>query len=459
MRRRLPLGALCFALLAGVARPADWPQFGHDAARDGVAADTGLDATTVMQLHVRWHIMLDTVADTAPIVVGHRLFETDRAGTTYAIDVDDGRIVWRFTTHGPNITTSVPAYDPDDGALYVPGVDGALHELDPSTGREVRKRGFPAAITLAPQTEKNASPLTLANGYLYAQVSGYIGDATPYVGHVVAIRLRDGDKHVFNALCSARHELIEPQSCEAQRAGMWSRAGVVVDPDPAMDGRIYAATGNAPYDAAAGDYGDSIVALRADASELIGSLTPANYRELEDRDLDVGSSSPALLPRERTSATPLLAVQAGKDSVLRLIDREHLDAGHATLQTIELRNEHFAVPAIWSAPDRTTLVLVRLNGGVYAYRLVTIDRRSRLTPVWHADLPLGSGDTSPVIGGGIAFVPIPGELIALDAMTGRRVWSGPLGPVHWQTPAIADGVVYCSDENGALTAFGPPAHR
>ena len=300
-------------------------------------------------------------------------------------------------------------------ALYVPGVDGMIHRLDPASGREVREGGFPEQITLATQTEKNASPLRVANGYLYAQTSGYIGDATPYVGHVVAIRLRDGSKHVFNVLCSSHHELIEPQTCAAQRAGMWSRAGVVVDPDASMHGRIYVATGNGPFDAAAGNYGDSILSLNDDATQLIGYLTPPNYNDLEAEDLDVGSSSPAMLPRQTDSATPLMAVQGGKDSVLRLFDRTHLDGLHPPLQTMALGYLLFSIPGVWTDRAGTTYVFIGIADGVHAYRLVTKNRVSRLANAWHTTLDLGREAASPVVSDGVLFLATSSGLLALDA--------------------------------------------
>jgi outer membrane protein assembly factor BamB len=453
--------AIC--TLAGVtgalARVTDWPVFGHDPARSGAANDTRLTPRTVAKLQVRWHIMLGAVADSAPIIVGDRVFVTRRDGVTVAIDAADGHTVWTYATNGPQITSSVPAYDAVGQALYAPGVDGAVHKLDPATGHELHENGFPVAITRAPQTEKDASSLNVDNGYLYAQTSGYIGDATPYVGHVVAIHLSDGETHVFNVLCSTRRTLIAPQSCAAQRAGMWSRAGVVVDPEPSMHGRVYVATGNGPFDARAGNYGDTILSLTADASRLIGSLTPDDYAELEARDLDIGSSSPALLPRQRDSATPLLAVQGGKDGVLRLFDRAHLGGLAAPLQKIALGNELFSAPAVWTDAHGTTFVFVALSDGVHAYRVTTTKRTTRLVPAWDTELAARNQGTSPVIDGGVLFVATNGDLIALDAQTGHRLWGHALGPIHWESPVIANGVVYCTDETGALTAFALPAPR
>jgi hypothetical protein len=44
--------------------------------------------------------------------------------------------------------------------------------------------------------------------------------------------------------------------------------------------------------------------------------------------------------------------------------------------------------------------------------------------------------------------------LALDAQTGRRLWSSTaIGPIHWQIPLVAGDTVYCADQNGMLTAF------
>ncbi|HUN30262.1 MAG TPA: PQQ-binding-like beta-propeller repeat protein, partial [Alphaproteobacteria bacterium] len=94
-------------------------------------------------LRVRWQVKLGAIADTAPLLAGGTLYITATDGTTYAVDAASERIEWRFATHGPKITTSVPVYDPATHALYVPGVDGMVHRLDPRTGRELREGGFP----------------------------------------------------------------------------------------------------------------------------------------------------------------------------------------------------------------------------------------------------------------------------------------------------------------------------
>ena len=75
---------------------------------------------------------------------------------------------------------------------------------------------------------------------------GYIGDAPPYQGHVVAIDAGSGHiAHVWNSLCSDRHSLIVPSTCAGSDSAIWGRGGAVVEPG---SGRLLVATGNAPFD-------------------------------------------------------------------------------------------------------------------------------------------------------------------------------------------------------------------
>ena len=454
-------------------RAEDWPVFGHDPARTGVdVGGTILNPSNVHRLRLRWQISLGTVADSTPIFlervrvrrgVRAMLYQTDKSGVTYGIDAATGRIRWRFRTNGPKITTSTPAADPSGAAIYVPGVDGMVHKLDAATGHELGAPGFPVRITRMTQTEKDASALNVANGYLYVTTSGYDGDAPPYVGHVVSVRLGDGTTHVFNSLCSLLPGLPGPTSCAASDSGIWGRGGAVVDPDPAMKGAVYAATGNGEFDVHGGshDYGDSILSISADATKLYSHYTPSDYVQLDRGDVDLGSTSPAVLPRQAASRTPLMLAQGGKDAILRLVDRAPLPGIAHELQEVSLPNGLYSTPAVWTVRNRTRL-FVGLPQFVDAYALVTNPNgESRLRGVWrvHPGSTGGEG-TSPVVSNGIVFVAFDGQIVALDARNGRLLWSSAqrgalrtIGPVHWESPIVVDGSVYCSDENGHLSAY------
>ncbi len=494
-RRRasaLTLAAVLAALplAAAPTQAADWPTFDHDAARSGVGSgNTSLAPATVGRLRRRWVASFDDVADSTPILLNHvrrpngavasLLFQTTRHGTTYAVDAANGRIVWRFATRPPRmypqspngvdskITTSTPVADPSGRYIYAPGRDGYVHKLVAATGAEVRGRGFPLQITRMPDVEKDASALNLANGYLYAATSGYIGDQGPYDGHVVTLRLSDGAVHVFNSLCSRnRHLLLDTSydpgssaSCPNHESGIWARSGVVVDPDPSMGGRIYVTNGNGLYDADRGgdNYGDSVLALSADGTRLLGSYTPASYAKLQADDADLGSAAPALLPREPHSRTPLMAVQGGKDGLLRLLNRTALGGVHGELQVIPATILFFA-PAVWREPGVGTWVYVGDGSNVTAYRLRTdASGVSRLARAWVAHVP----GTSPVIVNGVLFAAASNVMSALDARTGKTLWSsqgsaagGTIGGIHWESPIAVNGRVYVSDESAHLTAYG-----
>ncbi len=204
MARLLSIPALAALIVATLlpARAVDWPVFGFDPARTNFnSSETTLTTGNVHSLRMQWQTSLGGVADSAPILLEKvrikrayvpMLFETVGNGVTLGIEAMTGKIMWKFTTHGPNYTHSSPAADPSGKAIYVPGVDGKVHKLHAATGREISGHGFPARITRAPNTEANESSLNVANGYLYATISGYNGDGTPYDGHVVAVNLTTG---------------------------------------------------------------------------------------------------------------------------------------------------------------------------------------------------------------------------------------------------------------------------
>jgi outer membrane protein assembly factor BamB len=482
-RCRIALAILVFVASAAAANAAllDWPLFGHDPARTGVdAGDSALTLRNVHLLSERWQLSFGPglVADSTPIFLAHvrfhrtyrpMLFQTATNGETFGIDAFSGRIVWRFFTHGPNITQSTPAADPSLQSIYSPGVDGYIHKLNAGTGHEEAAPGFPAQLTRIPQTEKDASPLNVANGYLYATTSGYLGDAPYYDGHVLSVRLSDGATHVFNSLCSHIRTLPSSNFCPNSDSGIWARGGAVVDPDPEMGSRVYAATGNGYFDANAGgdNYGDSVISLKPDGTQLLGNYTPMTFTMLQEDDTDLGSTSPVMLPRQSASRTPLMLAQGGKDSILRLVDRAHLPGVAHELQEITLPDALFSTPAMWMDGAARPWLFLGLPQSVQAYRLETENGRSALVRAWSVSPGQTSGEgTSPVVSNGIVFVAFDNQIVALDAFHGRTLWSSAspsamrtIGPVHWQSPIVVNGWVYCSDQNGNLTAYSLPAAK
>ena len=461
----------------------DWPQFDVDAHHSGHSfLETTISRRNVATLQQLFSVPLPEIADGAPAVaVGivtpggtkDLVLDTTMAGRLTARDARTGAAVWATTPPaGPKFTTSSPALDPSRQYVYSYALDGFVHKYNIGDGSEVTTGGWPELTTLKPDVEKGSSALTLgASGgayFLYVANGGYPGDAGDYQGHVTTVRLSSGAQNVFNANCSDRtihfDETGSPATdCSHVQSAVWARQGVVLDD---RTGRIYAATGNGDYDGNMGgrDWGDSVFALAPDGTGAAGgpldSYTPVNFQVLQDGDLDLGSTAPALLPVRDTRRVSALALQGGKEA-LRLIDAGNLSGqggpGHVGGEfqafLIPQGGEILTAPAVWVDPqDLSTWVFVTTETGIAAFKLV-FDASGNPSVVmqWSA-----TGGTSPIVVNGILFYASSGRIAGLDPTTGGVLWSDTgIGPIHWESPAIANGILYITDGNGNLNAYSP----
>jgi outer membrane protein assembly factor BamB len=371
-------------------------------------------------------------------------------------------------TAGPRmITTSSPYVDPSSQTVYSYGLDGKVHAYRAVSGAEQVGDGWPVTVTTMPSTEKVSSALNAAHGELYVTTAS-LGDVGPYQGHVVAIDLGSGVEHVFNTLCSDKTHLLAPGACRDNGGGIWGRPGVVVDP---ATGNLYVATGNGPYKGGqgGGDWGESVLELTRDATRLVDSYTLPDPNALSPQDLDVGSAAPALLPLVPGGKVSYLAVQAGKDGELRLLNRRNLSGhggpGHigGAVQTLDAP-DHCPVltqPAMWTdAHSGSTWVFVSNGCAIGGYQVVTSAAgTTTLQPVWE----VGLGASSPLVAGGVLFAATTGDkqVLALDPRTGHQLWTsaaattgGTIGYIHWESPIVVGGHLYCADEDGQVVAYG-----
>jgi outer membrane protein assembly factor BamB len=190
--------------------------------------------------------------------------------------------------------------------------------------------------------------------------------------------------------------------------------------------------------------------LSANGATALDSFTPANQDELNSTDMDLGSTAPAMLPTQTKSQTPLLAVQGGKDGILRLLDRRHLGGVGGELADVSIGDGTYAQPAVANDAHGVTWLFVGTASAVRAFRVVTTVGTTRLVSAWKSAV----GGTSPAVANGLVFVAADGAVRALDARNGEVRWSGAIGSIHWESPIVANGRVYVSDESGTLFAFG-----
>src|ERR687887_1417334 len=194
-------------LLAGKSG-GDWTRFGYDAARRNAGpAATGITAANVGSL-VRQRVELGGTADSSPIYLrgvsvrgaSHDVFiVTTSYGRTVAVDASSGTILWTFTPEGYSswagsyrITNATPVADPSRRYVYAASPGGRVHKLSVASGAEVRSGSWPARITRYPVREKVAPALNYTRGLVLAATGGYIRDAPPYQGHVLAVDARSG---------------------------------------------------------------------------------------------------------------------------------------------------------------------------------------------------------------------------------------------------------------------------
>jgi outer membrane protein assembly factor BamB len=478
---------------AGAAPSNDWLQFGGDPQHSNASTlETTISINNVNQLQQQFAVLLPSIADGAPVYLSNvqtpaglqdLVFVSTHDGHLIALNAHSGATVWSVQ-NGPGschvnngstacYTTSSPAIDPDRQFIYNYGLDGYVHKHAVGTGAWVTTDGWPKLATRKPFDEKGSADLTIASvgsgrTYLYVANGGYPGDQGDYQGHITAIDLATGSYRPFNTVCSTLvihfYERPARPDCPQVQAAVWGRSGVVFDD---QTDRIYIATGNGDFSPANADWGDSVLALNPDATGSHGgpldSYTPPNYQTLQDQDLDLGSTAPAILPVPAASAIQHLALQSGKDGKLRLINLDNMSGqggpghvGGAIGNPISLAqgDEVLTAPAVWQQPGAgATWIFVANDNGIAGYQLL-LDARDMpyLSLVWQN----GNGGTSPLVSNGVLYYAGPGVIRALDPLTGNQHWSAAIGGVHWQSPIVDNGTLYVTDNSKLLHAYRVP---
>lgn len=297
-------------------------------------------------------------------------------------------------THCPFINpdvgiTSTPVIDSKRGVLFVlartkeqTSGTGAqyvqrLHALDVTTGKEVS--GSPVMIKASVAAEKRAdkqqeisfdplveqprAALLLVNGTVYLSW-GSSCDAGDYHGWVMAYDAQTlRQKAAFNT------------SPNGKESGVWQG-----DTGPAADdnGNVFVVTGNGEFDPDNGhDYGDTILKLALGEGNLIvrDYFTPHDQEMLSKKDQDLGSGGPVLLPDQK-GGHPHLAVVAGKEGTLFVIDRDRMGQYHSAtddvVQTVKLKGGLFGAPAYWNQnlyvfPDGDVLHQLTVRNGTLTF--------------------------------------------------------------------------------------------
>jgi hypothetical protein len=472
----------------------DWLQINGDSQHSGNnTLETIISTSNVGGLSFLFQASLPSVEDGPPVYLSNvstasgvhdLLFVTTRAGHIIALDAHSGTQIWSHQyaagsckiNNGSNAcyTTSSPAIDPNRLYVYSYGLDGRVHKYQVGDGTEITTGGWPETTTLKGFDEKGSSALSFAttpndSTYLYMPNGGYPGDAGDYQGHITAIDISDGSQKVFNSLCSDQtvHFVEQPglPDCSGHvQSAIWARVGVVYD---GVTGHIFMATGNGDYTGNVGghEWGDSIFALNPDGTGTGGlpldAYTPTNFQSLQNADADLGSTAPAILPAPGYSGR--LAVQSGKDAMLRLVNLANLSGmggpGHTggELQLIGVPQgcEVLSALAVWVNPaDSATWVFVSNSCGISGLRLTVTAGVPSLASQWQN----GNSGFSPLVANNVLYQAGGGIIRAMNPLTGGVLWSDTVhvGGNHWEAPIVVNGVLYITDESSHLTAYSLP---
>jgi outer membrane protein assembly factor BamB len=398
-----------------------------------------LGSPSLRRLHRLWSdTELGGPVYAEPLIGDQLVFVATETDVVDALSAATGRLVWRRRLGTPVPSDLLPCGDiaPSVGVtstmlldlgsrlLFASGsveVDGAVHHrlfaLDARTGRvvftrDLDQRGWDASAQL------QRTALALDGGEVLVGFGGNAGDCAPYHGYLVAVPVSGhGPLRVFRV--------------PTQRQGaIWAPGGVAVAPD----GAIYLATGNgipaSPYDGA-----ESVIELSQSLHEL-GYFAPGHFAQDSENDLDLGSTSPILLPHS-------LVFQVGKSGEAYLLSAEHLGgiAGELTKVT--------ACSAYGGSVYASSTLYLGCPSGITELHVGPGDRLRR---GWHA--PAGIGGP-PILAGGLLFTidRYDDTLVGLAPSSGEVLVTERIGPVeHFATPAAGDGLLVVAGD-GFVTGF------
>ena len=277
--------------------------------------------------------------------------------------------------------TGTPVIDPTTGTLYVVSKtyeNGAavqrLHALDVTSGAE--KFGGPAVITATvpgtgngsvngsltfdPLWESNRPGLLLLNGIVYIGFGSH-GDNGPWHGWILG----------YNA-ATLQQTGVFCASPNGTGAGFWMAgeglAADQLDPVNHPFGRMFVPTGNGDYNATTPytnnmDYGDTHLALDLTngVPTVEDEFTTNLQAQLNSMDGDVASGGMIVLPTQTTGPTPHLAVQAGKQGTLYLLNRDNMGGYNLTTdQAVQEQAYSVGDVGVWSTA-------AYWNGNVYIW--------------------------------------------------------------------------------------------
>jgi putative pyrroloquinoline-quinone binding quinoprotein len=470
-------------------------QHHNSPARDGLYVEPALTRAAAARLHrdPAFHAAIAGPVYAQPLFwaaarPGDRdlIIVATEQNRVYAVDASSGAVVWQQSLGAsvplralpcgnidPLGITGTPIIDPASRTVFLAALttpDGGRTKKHLIVGLSLddgsTRPGWPVDVSAtvragslafdsAVQNQRGA--LALLDGTLYVPYGGHYGDCGAYHGWVVGVSIQQpGAPRAW--------------ATRARGGGVWAPGGLAAD-----GSAVYAATGNT-FGASTWADGEAVIRFGSGptfSGQRADYFAPADWRELDATDADLGGSGPLLI--EVSGARPSrLVVALGKNGDAYLLDRPNLGGiGAALVQRRVSRGSIINAAAAYMTTAGTYVAFTGRgvgcpsgqSGDLVALRIAPASPPT-MNVAWCA---AGHGRGSPMVtttdGRSEAIVWSVGaegdnRLRGFDGETGRPVFDGG-GPGdrmslvrRFQTPIVARGriIVAGDDQLYAFTA-------
>ncbi len=389
--------------VTATAAPVDVVTYQYDNGRDGAnqsettLTPANVNSTTFGKLGF---YSVDGLVDGQPLYLSqvsipgqgthNVLYVATEHDSVYAFDADNGATLWHVSLLGAGETTSdtrnCSQVSPEIGITSTPVIDrsngpnGALytvamskngsnyfqrvHALDLVTGAELF--GGPVAVQATfpgtgagsqsgnvifdPKQYKERTGLLLSNGVLYTMWASHC-DIAPYTGWILG----------YDALTLAQTQVLNVTP-NGNDGAIWM-AGAAPAAD--LNGDLYFLDANGTFDTSldsnnfpsSGDFGNSFIKLSTSPIlTVVDYFTMSGTVAESNRDEDLGSGGAVVLMdlNDNGDHVHQLAVGAGKDSVIYVVDRNAMGKFNSTTDDIyqeiagALGGQVFSKPAVFN---------------------------------------------------------------------------------------------------------------
>jgi hypothetical protein len=413
-KRLVLLLSALFELAVSPAVGTDVLTYHNDNARDGWnPSETILTPSNVnaASFGLKFNLKVDGKVDAQPLYVsanpvftggnfvGNRdlIVVATENDSVYVFDSNTGALYWHLSLLGSGETpsddrgcgqitpkigiTATPVIDRVNGpagfhgTIYVvamskspgPSYHQRLYALDLATGQQDAvtdvQPTFPGTgpdssggtAMFDPGQYAERCALLLLNGVVYTAWTSHC-DIPAYSGWIVGYDQRTlSQTTVLN---------VNPNGPASGNSFWGSGAGPAAD----SNANIYALTANGPFDTSLnsgfpskGDYGDTFLKLSTQAGlQVVDYFTPFNQAEEAAGDVDLGSGGTIVLPDmiDGNGVTRHLAIGAGKDTNIYLVDRDNMGKFHVSANNIYQELPGALPRGVWSTS-------AYFNGAVY----------------------------------------------------------------------------------------------